>query len=377
MKRILIASDTLLPRWDGVSSSLNEIIPRLSKHYKVSVLAPRFDGDFKGYEGVRIIRFPLLKRIKLADTFPCKPSFRTVMDEVGKCDLVWAQDIAPVAVLSIIAAKIKKKPCVAYVHSLEWELYTKAISAKGLKAWFISNVMKLIDKVMYNMCNLLLVPSLEIGEILGWRGIKTAKRIVHLGTDPQRFKPPLNKDSAKKALGLSPKAFVIGYAGRVGVEKDLVTLLRAFFRVHRKHSETVLLIAGGGSEIIQPFVNSRDDVHVFGKTDHIEKYFQAMDVYVLPSLTETSSLSTIEAMSCGLAVVSTPVGFVKDYIKEGYDGMFFPKGNPLALSRKLEKLITDPVLRKSMGFNARKTVLQKFSWDKTVNEIKEVFNAFL
>ena len=173
-KRILIASDTLLPRLDGVSSFLNEIIPRLSRDYKVSVLAPRFDGDFRGYEGVRVIRFPVIKSIKLADTFACRPGFRTVMREVSKCDLVWAQDIAPVAVLSIIAAKTKKKPCVAYVHSLEWELYTKAISATGPKAWFISNVMKFIDKIMYNMCSMLMVPSLEIGEIIDWRGIKTA-----------------------------------------------------------------------------------------------------------------------------------------------------------------------------------------------------------
>jgi glycosyltransferase involved in cell wall biosynthesis len=375
-KRILIASDTLLPRWDGVSSFLNQVIPRLSKDYKITVLAPKFDGDFKGYKGVRIIRFPLIKIVKLADTFACRPGFRRILKEVGKCDLVWAQDIAPVAILSIIAARIKKKPVIAYIHSLEWELYTKAISAKGFKAWLVSNTMKFIDRAMYNRCTLLLIPSIEIGEILNWQGIRTEKHIVHMGVDTKRFKPPLNKMAAKKAIGLNPKDFVIGYAGRVGAEKDIITLLRAFLRIRKKHSNTVLLIAGGGTELMDKTIRSKKNVYAFGRTDHIEKYLQAMDVYVLPSLTETSSLSTMEAMSCGLAVIATPVGYVKGYIIEGKNGMFFPKKDSVVLSKKLEMLIKDSALRKTLGFNARRTIQQGFSWEKTVEELRKVFDVF-
>lgn len=375
-KKILITTDTLLPRWDGVSSFLNQVIPRISQDYKITVLAPNF-GDFKGYDDVRTIRFPLIKAVRFADTFACKPSFKTIMKEVGKCDLVWSQDIAPVAILSIIAAKIKRKPVIAYVHSLEWELYTKALAARGLKAWFVSNLMKLVDIILYNMCTLLIVPSLEVGEILNWRGIKTEKKVIHLGTDTHRFRPPLNKGAAKKALGLSPRSFVIGYAGRVGKEKDLTTLLRAFLRIRKKHPNTILLIAGGGAELMDKRFSSKENVYVFGRTNRIERYLQAMDVYVLPSLTETSSLSTMEAMSCGLAVLSTPIGFVKHYIKEGHNGMFFPKRDSFALSKKLEKLIKEPALRKSLGFNARRTIQERFSWDKTVDDIKEVFSVFL
>lgn len=374
-KRILIASDTLLPRWDGVSSFLNETLPRISNDYKITILAPKFDGDFKGYEGVRTIRFPLIRK-RLGDAFVCRPSFRTIMKEVGKCDFVWTQGMAPIAILSIIAAKIKKKPVIAYIHSLEWELYTRAISAKGLKAWFISSTMKLVDRILYNMCTLLLIPSVEIGEILNWQGIKTEKHIVHLGVNTKRFKPPLNKMAAKKAIGLSSKDFVIGYAGRVGMEKDIITLLRAFLRIRRKYPNTVLVIAGGGTQYMSDMLSSKKNVYAFGRTDHIEKYLQAMDIYVLPSLTETSSLSTMEAMSCGLAVIATPVGYVKGYIMEGKNGMFFPKRDSVVLSKKLEMLIKESALRKTLGFNARKTIQESFSWEKTVEELNKVFDVF-
>lgn len=375
-KKIVIASDTLLPRWDGVSSFLNEVIPRISQDYELTVLAPNF-GEFEGYGGVKILRFPLIKCVRFGDTFACMPSLRTVMKEVSKCDLVWTQDIAPVAILSIIAAKIKKKPVVAYVHSLEWELYTRAIGAKGLRAWFISNTMKFVDRILYNKCDLLMVPSSEISEILNLSNVKTEKRVIHLGTDTKRFKPPLNKETAKKALGLNPKALVIGYAGRIGIEKDVTTLARAFLRIRRSYPNTALLIAGGGSELMGKLPRSNKNVYIFGRTNHMERYLQAMDVYVLPSLTETSSLSTMEAMSCGLAIVSTPVGFIKDYIKDGHNGLFFPKEDAFALSKKLEALINDSALRKTLGFNARKTIQQRFSWEKTVAGVKKVFDAYL
>ncbi len=81
-----------------------------------------------------------------------------------------------------------------------------------------------------------------------------------------------------------------------------------------------------------------------------------MDCYVLPSLTETTSLSTLEAMSCGLAVFATRVGYIKNYIKEGENGYLFPKKNAYLLSKKLELVAKDEKLRARLGKKARETV---------------------
>ena len=101
-----------------------------------------------------------------------------------------------------------------------------------------------------------------------------------------------------------------------------------------------------------------------------------MDIYVLPSLTETSSISTMEAMSCGLAVVSTKVGYVQKYIKEKVNGMFFPMQNYFVLSMKLEWLLENKKLREMLGKNARKTAVEKFSWERTVERIKIALDSF-
>ena len=99
--------------------------------------------------------------------------------------------------------------------------------------------------------------------------------------------------------------------------------------------------------------------------DNVIPYLQAMDIYVLPSLTETTSLSTLEAMSCGCAVISTKVGLVKRYIKDKVNGSFFPKGNASALKVKLSWLVENPDIRTELGRNARETVKAKFNWERT------------
>ena len=110
-------------------------------------------------------------------------------------------------------------------------------------------------------------------------------------------------------------------------------------------------------------------------TDNIVQFLQAIDIYVLPSLTETTSLSTLEAMSCGCAVLSTRVGLVKKYIKNKVNGSFFPKGNSHVLGLKLRWLIENPIIREKFGINARETIEKKFNWEKTEVEIMDALKS--
>jgi glycosyltransferase involved in cell wall biosynthesis len=64
-----------------------------------------------------------------------------------------------------------------------------------------------------------------------------------------------------------------------------------------------------------------------------------MDIYVMPSLTETTGLSTVEAMSSGIPVITTPVGIAMTGISSGYNGMIFSKGNDAELEAQLETLL--------------------------------------
>jgi L-malate glycosyltransferase len=97
-----------------------------------------------------------------------------------------------------------------------------------------------------------------------------------------------------------------------------------------------------------------------------------MDIFVMPSLTETTSLATLEAMSCGLPVIATKVGFIKNYLVKDHNGLFFPRNKSTVLALKLQKLIDNKELREKLGKNARKTIAYSFSWERSINKIKRI-----
>ena len=370
-KKLLIATDSFLPRWDGVSRFLSEIIPRLSKTYDITVLAPAFKGKTRK-QRARIIRFPLID-MEFGDISFARPSIKQVKEEVKKADIVWTQTLGPIGMAAIRYSKKLKKPIIAYIHSIEWELASKAV--KRFK-WFIEYSTKKLTKYLYNKCDLLLVPSVEVAALFKKNGIKPIKSIVHLGTNVNKFKPIDDKNRAKMKLGINPKNAVIGYCGRIGREKDLKTLYRAYAKMKENYKNLLLLIVGGGVREQVEFFQKKKGVIVTGAVNNVVPYLQAMDIYVLPSLTETTSLSTMEAMATGLPVITTKVGYLKEYIKPGQNGMFFAAKNSYSLRLKLEKLMANQKLRMQLGINARKTIMNKYSWERTVKEIEKALSVF-
>ena len=372
-KNLLIASDCFLPRWDGIARFLLEIIPYLTRYYNVTVMAPKFEGKMRRIPKIRLVRFRL-GIITLGDYRAAVPNKKTIIQEVKKADIIFTQTIGPIGKNTIEIAKKHKKKVVAYTHSIEWELVPHSAGYITLKSLFNKIALR-IAKRLYGKCDLLMVPSLEISELLGWQGIRTKKVIVPLGTNTEEFVPPRDKAKAKELIKINPKDTVIGFSGRLGREKDIPTLYRAFRRLEKKYSNLSLLVVGKGVSELKRMLKRRKNIMLVEFTNNIVPYLQAMDIYVLPSLTETTSISTLEAMSCGLPVIVTPVGSLPGYIQNNYNGIFFPKRDPYRLEKKLSRLINNPGLRKTIGDNARKTVKEKFSWENTFKEMKKVFES--
>ncbi|MBU1198962.1 MAG: glycosyltransferase [Nanoarchaeota archaeon] len=375
-KRLLIATDNFLPRWDGISRFLSEMIPRLKHKFDITLLSPDFGASsFDKDKDIKIIKIPLGK-FRMGDYTSAKFKYKTIRKEVKRADIVFTQTIGPVGLLALMASKRCRKKSVSFMHSIEWELVSKAAGIFLLKK-YLHVIVKLIAKKVYKKASLLIVPSENIAEMLTWQGIKSRKKVIHLGVDTKKFLPAGSKINAKNNLGLNPDSFVIGFHGRIGREKDLPTLLRAFIQVKKIHPNTHLMVIGDGVEGIKKKLASVQGVILPGSTDNVVPYLQAMDVYCLPSLTETTSLTTLEAMACGVPVVATKVGFVKDYILNGFNGLFFQEKNSYDLTKKILYLMKKPELMRQISLEARKTVEKEFDWDKTAKEIEEALSEMV
>ncbi len=366
-KKLLIATDCFLPRWDGVSRFLYELLPYLCEQFEVTVLAPEFPGELPPLPVINLIRFPIID-FEFGDIQFSSLHYFAIKKVVAEHDLIFTQTIGPIGAITILAAKAKKKHIVSYIHSIDWELTTKSI---GKFKHFINIITKSYARFLYRKCDLLLMPFHELQELYRVNGINTKSKVIFLGTDTAHFKPPISRGEAKQKLGINPDTIVLGFVGRLAREKNLITLYRAFRIIEKKHENIKLLVVGKGIKELDKEFSSDKNVMMVGATDDVLQYLHAMDVYVLPSLTETTSLSTVEAMATGLPVIATPVGYVKYYIKEKHNGMFFPFRNSLVLSLKLDILIRNAETRQQLGKNARETAVKLFSFEKTANTIVE------
>ncbi|MGM5482086.1 MAG: glycosyltransferase family 4 protein [Nanobdellota archaeon] len=371
MKKLLIATDGFLPRWDGIVRFLIELVPRLEKDYQIKIVAPKFPGHFINPFNSEVIRFDLMNR-NFGDIQFSKVKAKSLEPYIEWSDLVFVQSLGTLGMKTIKLAKKSGKPTISFLHLIEWELATKSIKHFKRIARYLSFI---ISKKYYKMCDMLICPSEEMSLIYEKNGIKTPKKVATLGTDIYYFKP-MDKTKAKERIGIGEETKIIGYHGRIGREKDLVTLYRAFRRVERKYSGVKLMIVGKGVKEMETIFSSDKNIIFPGSQDDVASYLQAMDIYVTPSLTETTSLSTLEAMSCGLPVISTPAGSVKEYISERENGMLFPFRNSVRLSMKIELLLNNKELREKLGKNARQTVKENFNWEKTYKDIKEVLGRF-
>jgi glycosyltransferase involved in cell wall biosynthesis len=369
--RLVIATDNFLPRWDGIARFLAEMIPRLLQEYDITVVSPDYGQSHLDGKVTRVL-IPLSGK-RYGDYMPAQWKPEVVSAAVSQADVVFTQTIGPIGLLANRHARRQGKPLAAFIHSIEWELVPRALDVPALKR-IAYPATKLLTRRLYNRCSLLIVPSENIADMLAWQHITARKRVVHLGVDTRRFVAG-NRAAAKERLGLPKESLVVGFHGRLGHEKNLLTLSRAFTRLRAK--EKRLLVIGTGVEELRRRLSRVPGCILPGTTDDIVKYLQAMDIYVMPSFTETTSLAVLEAMSCELPVISSPVGFIQQYIHDGENGMFFATKSWFDLARRLQLLADNPQLRERLGAAARRTVKEQFDWDRTAEGIAEALRGLL
>lgn len=376
-QKLLITTDTYYPKKDGVLIFIEKVLPELSKKYNITILAPKFSKREKKIKGCKIKRLQTTKKIKVAGYKSIKLSrknIKQIKKEIKNTDIIWSQDLGPIGALSIYYAKKYKKPVINYIHQLTWEQAVDIFNINNKIRKILSKIIYYLIRHLYNRCDLLMIPYPGLEKELYNRGIATPKRTIQLGVDSKRFTPPEDKGTAKEKIGISKDKFVIGYCGRLSKEKNLETLKKAYQEIKIKIPNSTLLIVGGGKE--RKLFTKLKDTKLAGSVKRPSPYYQAMDIFVMPSLTETTSLATLEAMSSSLPVIVTKVGYMKDYIRDKINGIFFPTENSYILEKKIEILFNNKEQREYLSENARKTILQKFTWEKTIKEIRKALKEF-
>lgn len=367
-KKLLIATDSFLPNWDGISRFLVEILPAIINTFEITILCPKFESELKINEKIKLVRLEIKKQRE----YHHKVDLTHVKSLVDSSDIIFVHSLGPIGKESIECAYKAKKPVILYNHSIYWDL----VSKNRILEPILKETALLRAKQLYKKCSLIIVPSLEISNLLEKEGITVSKVIVKPGINIDKFKPPEIKDISKQFININPNKKVIGYVGRLSKEKDIITLYRAFKRLETSYNNLFLIIVGKGNKSIENLFKKDENIRLIKSTNNIVPYLQAMDIFVMPSLTETSAIAVLEAMSCALPIITTKVGDIKEYIKDKENGVFFSQKNDTLLSLKIEWLLKEEFVRKTFGLNARETIKSKFNLEETKEKIKKILESF-
>ena len=172
----------------------------------------------------------------------------------------------------------------------------------------------------------------------------------------------------------------IGAVGRLEEEKGFAPLIETGAEIYKTHPEIRLTIYGEGSlkgelESLAKRLGVDNIVSLPGFERDLIKLYSSLDIFVLNSIREGLPNVCLEAMSMGAAMTATAVAGVPKLVTDGVDGLIIPMEDKAALQSALTKLIESPELRRTLAVNARKTVEERFSFDKRMEKMRALYDS--
>ncbi len=170
----------------------------------------------------------------------------------------------------------------------------------------------------------------------------------------------------------------IGIIARLAPVKDIATLLRAMAVVRRRKSLVSLSIVGDGPErdALESLANELGlsaVVTFHGFRRDIPSALKDMDIFVLSSLSEGTSITLLEAMASGKPLVVTNVGGNPAIVEQGVNGFLVPAGDPDSLAQALLKLADDARLRQSMAAANIRKVTERYSIQSMARQYEALY----
>lgn len=223
-------------------------------------------------------------------------------------------------------------------------------------------------------------------EILIEKGVDERKiSVLPNAVELEKFNVLEKDKKLEKELDFQNK-IVIGYIGSFVNYEGLDLLLEASSLLYKKLGDTFRLLLVGDGAMMNPlrkmarFLQIEDLIKFTGRISHdeVERYYSLIDIAPLPRKGHqvcelVSPLKPFEAMGAGKVVITSSVKALAEIIDHGHTGLIFEKDNSLDLAEKLESVISNSELRRTLGENARTWVAENHSWEQVSHRVLDVY----
>ena len=398
---IAFIAPEFLPNWGGAGTYSIELVKHLSKKHEVHVITLRREVDNgTAYTDEKILNF-FDNRIHLhvissaSDTFLYNAAFqyacyRNVPRICNEYDI----DIihADVPHMSDVLLRFLKsnKNTVTTVHTII-EGHKEGILASGLAfkdmdtsekyTLALFPMLKLIQKSYLKRSPTIITVSNWMKDLLEQNyGIDNVIAI-HNGVDHKFFSPEKKEQTVR---GLDTDKPIVLFSTRMTVAKGANYLIQAIPDIIRENENVHFVFSGAGSK--EPWVKLlqkegvNESFYTFlGYLDYSELagLYANAEIFVVPSLNENLPIRILEAMSSETAVIATNICAIPEAVTHEYNGILIPPRDPKAIAKSVNKLLEDKDYSGDLARNGRKTVIEKFSWEKIGAETEQVYEKLI
>jgi glycosyltransferase involved in cell wall biosynthesis len=381
--KLCVVTHTFLPHVGGIERVVYEQSKRLlQKQFELMVLTNRINTAKQySYDGISVRCYDSLSiGFRLGIPYPILnvTSYKTFLESVKSSALIHAHGHPYLS--SFVAAKLAKKyskPFVLTQHNTFIEYGSFWDTVERLNDLAVGKaVLKEADKII-------VVSNATMRYVLSLGADPQKIELLYNGVDLERFKPLTEvKDAVRKKLGVPKNAVVVITVRRLVYKNGVDTLIDSAQIAIKKNPKLIFLVVGEGPDfaqikarIEQLGIGNNFRLAGFVSDEDLPLYYNAADFFVLPSKSgEGLPLVGLEAMACRLPVVATNVGGISEIMTKDY-GKIVPPDNPAALAEAILEFSRRELSALKNGL--REIIEQKYSWDKNVEKLVEIYEELI
>jgi 1,2-diacylglycerol 3-alpha-glucosyltransferase len=373
--RIGLFTNNYLPFCGGVTISVDTLRRGLQgRGHEVWTFAPRFPGTRD--VDPRVVRFPSIPAATYPEFALAVPWSPRIGRQVRglELDVFHAHHPFLLGPAARRLARRHGRPLVFTYHT-RYEKYAHYVP---LTRPLVEAAALRLSTRFAASADAVVAPSALVRDQLRARGVTTPIAVVPTGVDLGRFQPA-ERAAARRALELPAGGPLVLYVGRLDREKSVDRVLLAFDRIAGILGGARLWLVGQGKETeplrrLAAGLGAGDRVHFAGVRAHegLAAWYQAADLFLFASETETQGLVLAEAAACGLPAVAVSAPGCDEVVRDGETGIL-TKADPAALAEAAVGLLLDGDRRAAMGARARQVAAQGFDVTRQITRTLEVY----
>lgn len=282
-------------------------------------------------------------------------------------DIIWTNEPVMGVVTRLVAKKARKHGTKVLYMVHGFHFYKGASKFNWL-------VYYLIEKIMASKCDMICTVNYEDYQRAKRFSVKKVKYIHGIGINTERLTMAENRKNIREELNLTTEDIVVLSIGELNRNKNQKVIIQAIKEIGDKRLHYIICGKGNQRDELEKLVEKlglKEKIHFLGYRKDVVDICSQSDIYVMPSYREGLPVSSLEAMYCGLPLVTSNIRGLCDVMENGKTGYMYEPDDWRGIAQGIKELMNNPELRKQMGGRNRKIVIP-FCLEQTKKEVVDL-----